>query len=99
MAMSRGIRLSPQAIAAQLALKKVPSPFGHPSYGKGGRQSNAGITATVFGSYGFLGRYVMGELGMRGCKVFAPYRGCADETRHLKTSFDLGMVSNYNYVK
>ena len=60
----KGIRLSPQAIAAQLALRKVPSPFGHPSYGKGGRQSVAGITASVFGSYGFLGRYVMGELGI-----------------------------------
>ncbi len=88
----RGIRLSPQAIATQLALKKVPSPFGHPSFGKGGRQSNAGITAAVFGSYGFIGRYVMGELGMRGCKVYAPYRGCEMEARHLKTSFDLGMV-------
>jgi hypothetical protein len=59
----KGIRLSPQAIAAQLALRKVPSPFGHPSYGRGGRQSNAGITAAVFGNTGFMGRYVMGELG------------------------------------
>ncbi len=31
----RSIRLSPEAIAAQLKLKKVPSPFGHPSYGLG----------------------------------------------------------------
>ena len=63
MSLSKGIRLSPQAIAAQLAIRKIPSPFGHPSYGKGGRQSNAGITAAVFGSSGFVGRYLMGELG------------------------------------
>lgn len=88
----KGIRLSPQAIAAQLALRKVPSPFGHPSYGRGGRQSNAGITAAVFGNTGFIGKYVMGELGTRGCKVYAPYRGCELEGRHLKTSFDLGNV-------
>lgn len=59
----KGLRLSPKAIAAQLALRKVPSPFGHPSYGRGGRQSNAGITAAVFGNTGFIGKYVMGELG------------------------------------
>ena len=89
----KGLRLSPKAIAAQLALKKVPSPFGKPSYGSGGRQSNSGITAAVFGSYGFLGRYVCGELGHRGSKVYAPFRGCEMEVRHLKPSFDLGMVS------
>jgi len=66
----KGIRLSPQAIASQLALRKVPSPFGHPSYGRGGRQSNAGITAAVFGNTGFIGKYVMGELGAFHLAVF-----------------------------
>ncbi len=33
------------------------------SYGPGGRSSNSGITATVFGGYGFVGRYLASELG------------------------------------
>jgi len=33
-------------------------------YGLGGRSSNSGITATVFGAYGFMGRYFVNELGM-----------------------------------
>ena len=33
------------------------------SYGPGGRSSNSGITATVFGAYGFVGRYFLNELG------------------------------------
>lgn len=34
------------------------------SYGTPGRHANSGITSTVFGAYGFLGRYFMNELGM-----------------------------------
>jgi NADH dehydrogenase (ubiquinone) 1 alpha subcomplex subunit 9 len=33
-------------------------------FGPGGRSSVNGISATVFGGYGFLGRYVMNELGI-----------------------------------
>ena len=33
------------------------------NYGEGGRSSNSGITATVFGAYGFIGRYFVNELG------------------------------------
>lgn len=32
-------------------------------FGPGGRHSNSGITATVFGAYGFIGKYYMSELG------------------------------------
>ena len=34
------------------------------NYGEGGRSSNSGITATVFGAYGFVGRYFVNELGI-----------------------------------
>lgn len=36
-------------------------------FGPGGRSSNSGFTATVFGGYGFVGRYFMNELGT--CQV------------------------------
>ena len=39
------------------------APYGI-KYGPGGRSSNSGITATMFGAYGFLGRYVANELGI-----------------------------------
>ena len=40
----------------------VNAPYGV-RYGAGGRSSNSGITATVFGGYGFIGRYLLNELG------------------------------------
>jgi NADH dehydrogenase (ubiquinone) 1 alpha subcomplex subunit 9 len=33
------------------------------TFGPGGRSSNSGITATIFGGYGFVGRYYASELG------------------------------------
>lgn len=38
------------------------NPFGV-KRGPGGRSSDSGITATVFGAYGFVGRYFVEELG------------------------------------
>lgn len=32
-------------------------------YGHGGRNSNSGITVAVFGCTGFVGRYLLNELG------------------------------------
>ena len=60
------------------------------AYGPVGRSAVSGITATVFGSYGFVGRYIMSELGACGSRVYAPFRGCELEPRHLKPMFDLG---------
>lgn len=42
------------------------SPFAEPfrkRFGPGGRHSVSGINASVFGGYGFLGKYVCNELG------------------------------------
>ena len=60
--------------------------------GPGGRSSNSGITATVFGATGFVGRYLVNELGRIGSRVYVPFRGCELEVRHLKPMCDLGQL-------
>ncbi|KAI8810402.1 hypothetical protein BJ742DRAFT_801706 [Cladochytrium replicatum] len=60
--------------------------------GPGGRSSDSGYTATVFGATGFLGRYVVNNLGRQGTQVVIPYRGNQEETRHLKVMGDLGQI-------
>lgn len=41
----------------------IPMPYSKPA-GPVCRSGNSGITATVFGSYGFLGRYLANDLGL-----------------------------------
>lgn len=60
--------------------------------GSGGRSSVSGIAATVFGSTGFLGRYVTNHLGRIGSQVTVPFRGDELRARHLKVMGDLGQV-------
>lgn len=60
--------------------------------GSGGRSSVSGIAATVFGSTGFLGRYVTNQLGRIGSQVTVPFRGDELYSRHLKVMGDLGQV-------
>lgn len=60
--------------------------------GPGGRHSVSGITATVFGSYGFVGRYFMNELGKCGSRVYAPFRGDELEMREVRQMFDHGQL-------
>jgi len=67
------------------------------AHGPGGRASTTGITATVFGAYGSVGRYFLDELGKRGTRVFVPFRGCELEIRHLKPMFDLGQLGLMPY--
>eukprot|EP01041_Mallomonas_annulata_P010507 gene10507-21914_t len=85
--MQRGRRIFTDSV------RKVGSlaPYGA-KYGPGGRASNSGITATVFGGYGFLGRYLVNELGRCGSRVYIPFRGCELEVRHLKPMFDHGQL-------
>ena len=52
----------------------------------------SGITATVFGCTGFLGRYIVNALAKTGSQVVCPYR-CDDlDAQHLRTMGDLGQV-------
>lgn len=60
--------------------------------GSGGRSSVSGIAASVFGSTGFLGRYVTNQLGKIGSQITVPYRGDELYSRHLKVMGDLGQV-------
>ncbi|XP_017786561.1 PREDICTED: NADH dehydrogenase [ubiquinone] 1 alpha subcomplex subunit 9, mitochondrial [Nicrophorus vespilloides] len=60
--------------------------------GTGGRSSFNGIVATVFGSTGFIGRYVANKLGKIGTQLILPYRGNNYETMRLKLCGDLGQV-------
>eukprot|EP00177_Eucheuma_denticulatum_P007709 GFKZ01014017.1.p2 GENE.GFKZ01014017.1~~GFKZ01014017.1.p2 ORF type:complete len:351 (+),score=49.71 GFKZ01014017.1:72-1124(+) len=60
--------------------------------GSGGRSSVSGIAATVFGSTGFLGRYVTNQLGRIGSQVTVPFRGDELYSRHLKVMGDLGQI-------
>jgi NADH dehydrogenase (ubiquinone) 1 alpha subcomplex subunit 9 len=60
--------------------------------GPGGRSSVSGLTATVFGATGFVGRYLVNALGKSGTTVVTPYRGIEDDKRHLKVMGDLGQI-------
>ncbi|TPX68591.1 hypothetical protein SpCBS45565_g03027 [Spizellomyces sp. 'palustris'] len=75
--------------------------------GPGGRSSVSGHTATVLGCTGFLGRYVVNNLGSSsfgivalcmhmsgktGTQVVTPYRGTDDDRRHLRLMGDLGQI-------
>ncbi|KAJ9543437.1 hypothetical protein OSB04_023144 [Centaurea solstitialis] len=65
--------------------------------GTGGRSSVSGIVAAVFGSTGFLGRYLVQELAKMGTQVLVPFRGSEDSPRHLKLMGDLGQIVPMKY--
>ncbi|KAI8923553.1 hypothetical protein BC831DRAFT_403614 [Entophlyctis helioformis] len=69
----------------------------HVSLGPGGRSSATGHTATVFGATGFLGRYLVNNLGKKGTSVVTPYRGSDDERRHLRIMGDLGQIAQLRF--
>ncbi len=73
----------PQAIRSVSSLAKR---------GKGGRSSFSGVVATVFGAPGFVGRYVVNQLGRVGSQVVVPYRGDEADYRHLRPMGDLGQI-------
>jgi NADH dehydrogenase (ubiquinone) 1 alpha subcomplex subunit 9 len=83
---------SATTVARRLLSQSVASQSHGVKAGSGGRSSNSNITATVFGAYGFIGRYFINELGSCGSRVYIPYRGCELEVRHLRPMFDLGGI-------
>eukprot|EP00123_Amoebidium_parasiticum_P022382 comp8627_c0_seq2/m.3919 comp8627_c0_seq2/g.3919 ORF comp8627_c0_seq2/g.3919 comp8627_c0_seq2/m.3919 type:complete len:369 (-) comp8627_c0_seq2:74-1180(-) len=60
--------------------------------GRGGRCSVNGITATVFGATGFIGRYLVNNLGKKGTQIIIPYRGDEMSFRHLRPMGDVGQI-------
>ncbi|XP_036373699.1 NADH dehydrogenase [ubiquinone] 1 alpha subcomplex subunit 9, mitochondrial [Megalops cyprinoides] len=60
--------------------------------GKGGRSSFSGISATVFGATGFLGRYVVNRLGRMGSQIVVPHRCDQYDIMYLRPMGDLGQI-------
>lgn len=56
------------------------------------RSHTTGLRATIFGAYGFLGRYVTALVAGSGTQVVVPFRGDDLEWRHLRVMGDLGGV-------
>ncbi|GAB5369802.1 hypothetical protein AAMO2058_001437600 [Amorphochlora amoebiformis] len=90
-------RLMPSVFAAQKLQFHSTTPMREWSlddYKVGGRCSQSGITATVFGCSGFLGPRVVHNLGKIGSRVVTPYRGDGMNIRHLKMMGDLGQIAH-----
>lgn len=79
-------------LASAMAASTLVAAASLAARGGGGRSSVSGIAATVFGSTGFLGRYVTSHLGRIGSQVTVPYRGDELNSRHLKVMGDLGQI-------
>ncbi|XP_003747014.1 NADH dehydrogenase [ubiquinone] 1 alpha subcomplex subunit 9, mitochondrial [Galendromus occidentalis] len=60
--------------------------------GTGGRSSFNGIIATIFGSNGFLARYVINALGQTGAMMVLPHRCDPYLMMRLKVAGDLGQI-------
>ena len=80
-AVAVGRQFSSQPAAVSATLSPIPL---ENTQGPGGRHSVSGITATVFGSYGFVGRYFMDQLGKCGSRAYAPFRGDELEMREVR---------------
>ena len=80
---------SPACLAARLA----PG-YGHSIHlhGPWCTLQISGITATVFGCSGFLGRYLVNALARQGSQVVVPYRADDIDVQHLRQMGDLGQA-------
>jgi uncharacterized protein YbjT (DUF2867 family) len=52
----------------------------------------SGITSTVFGATGFLGRYVVNHIAKSGSRMILPSRCNENARQHLKVMGDLGQI-------
>lgn len=75
-----------------MSAKQLAGMAGALARGGGGRSSFSGVTASVFGATGFMGRYVVNALGRVGSTVVVPYRGDELNPRHLKLMGDVGQI-------
>jgi len=80
------------AVGASYISKRDNTNLASYKRGRGGRSSFSGIVATVLGSSGFLGRYVVNRLGKIGSQVICPYRGEPYYVKDLKLAGDLGQI-------
>lgn len=98
---ARNLRLLPNIQQAVVQVGNVPVhtrdystlPVTYDALGTPGRHAISGLTATVFGCTGFMGRYVVNELGEIGSRMVLPTR-CNDQSRtHLRVMGDLGQIN------
>ena len=59
----------------------------------------SGVIATLFGSAGFLGRYVTNSMARQGSQVVYPHRCDELNVQHLKVMGDLGQVGGASWEK
>ena len=59
--------------------------------------SHSGITSTVFGATGFLGRYAVNHIAKSGSRMILPSRCNENARQHLKVMGDLGQIINLDY--
>lgn len=57
-----------------------------------GRSSVSGLTVTVFGASGYIGRQVVNRLGRIGTQVIVPYRCDEYDILSMRVMGDLGRI-------
>ena len=80
-----------RCVSATMSAMSVKVPLSSAKLGMG-RSGVSGITATIFGSTGFLGKYVVNRFGRIGTRCILPHRGDEVDVRHLKLAGDLGAI-------
>ena len=58
----------------------------------GGRSSVSGLTVTVFGTTGMVGRLLVSRLGRVGTQVVVPYRCDEYDIQPVRVMGDLGQI-------
>ena len=59
------------------------------------RSSSSGLRCTIFGAYGFVGRYVTALMAGSGTQCVIPFRGDDMEWRHLKVRGGSGVLAGW----